>query len=127
MTFARTALLSIVAALVASAASPPAQAASASCSVRPVTLRCAAERADVRVGVGREAGNLAEDRLTAHQFDAMTLENSLLWSVVHPAPRRWDFSRADRSITWAKRRHLFASPRRTSSGTRSSTKSRPRG
>jgi endo-1,4-beta-xylanase len=106
MTLARTALLLIAAALVASAASPPAQAAPASCSVRPITLRCAAERADVRVGVGREAGNLAEDRLTAHQFNAMTLENSLVWSVVHPAPRRWDFSRADRSIKWAKRRHL---------------------
>ena len=107
MTLARTSLLSIVAALVASAASPPAHAASASCSVRPVTLRCAAERADVRVGVGREAGTEAEDRLTAHQFNAMTLENSLVWGVVHPAPHRWDFSRADRSITWAKRRHLF--------------------
>jgi endo-1,4-beta-xylanase len=105
VTLGRTALLSIVAAL-AGAASAPAPAASASCRARPVTLRCAAERAGVRVGVGREAGNLAEDRLTAHQFNAMTLENSLVWSVVHPGPRQWDFSRADRSIRWARRRHL---------------------
>ena len=51
---------------------------------------------------GPRGGQPGQDRLAAHQFDAMTLENSLLWSEVHPAPRRWDFSRADRSITWAR-------------------------
>ncbi len=107
MTVTRRAILAALAAVLAAAlAGPPAQASPASCRSGPVTLRCAAERAGVRVGVGREAGNRAEDRLAAHQFDAMTLEGSLVWSVVHPAPRRWDFSGADRSIAWARRHHL---------------------
>jgi endo-1,4-beta-xylanase len=93
--------------LAAMALSAGVASASSSCRVRPVTLRCAAERAGVRVGVGREAGDRADDRLAARQFDAMTLEGSLLWSVVHPAKRRWDFSGADRSIAWARRRHLY--------------------
>jgi endo-1,4-beta-xylanase len=107
MACSRTALLWLLAALIAIAASPPAHAASGSCRDRPATLRCAAKHAGVHIGVGREAGDPAEDRLTAHQFDAMTLEGSLLWSSVHLAPGRWDFSRADRSIGWAKRRHLL--------------------
>jgi endo-1,4-beta-xylanase len=36
----------------------------------------------------------------------MTPEGSLVWSVVHPEPGRWDFSGADRSIAWARRRHV---------------------
>ncbi|MGZ4194323.1 MAG: endo-1,4-beta-xylanase [Solirubrobacteraceae bacterium] len=71
------------------------------------TLRQAAAGAGVLVGVGREAGNPADDRLAVHEFDAMTLEGSLLWNVVEPAPGRWDFRRADRSVAFARRHHLF--------------------
>ena len=71
------------------------------------TLRHAAARAGVLVGVGREAGNPADDRLAVHEFDAMTLEGSLLWNVVEPAPGRWDFRRADRSVAFARRHRLF--------------------
>jgi endo-1,4-beta-xylanase len=106
----RAGLAALVAVLAAAVAAPPAaQASRASCRSKPVTLRCAAERAGVRVGVGREVSNRSENLLTARQFNAMTLEGSLLWSVVHPEPRRWEFSGADRSIAWARRRHLLLS------------------
>ncbi len=71
------------------------------------TLRGAAVRAGVLVGVGREAGTALDDRLAVREFDAMTLENSLMWSVVQPAPGRWDFRGADRSVAFARRHHLF--------------------
>ena len=87
-------------------ASPAPALSTPSCRERPVTLRCAAARAGIRVGVGREAGDRADDRLAAHEFDAMSLEGSLVWSRVHPKRNRWDFTAADRSIAWARRRHL---------------------
>jgi Glycosyl hydrolase family 10 len=71
------------------------------------TLRQAGARAGVLVGVGREPGNPADDRLALREFDALTLENSLIWSVVEPAPGRWDFRSADRSVAFARRHHLF--------------------
>ena len=77
-----------------------------SCHESRATLRCAARHADLRVGVGHEAGVRADDRLVARQFDSVTLENSLQWRVVHPAPGRWDFSGADRTIAWARRNRL---------------------
>jgi endo-1,4-beta-xylanase len=77
------------------------------CRGGSATLRCAARRAGVRVGVGREAGDAIEDRLAAREFNAVTLEGSLVWSTVHPARDRWDFRAADRSIAWARRHHLL--------------------
>ena len=56
--------------------------------------------------MGHEAGVRADDRLLAREFDSVTLENSLQWRVVHPAPNRWDFSGADRTVAWARRNHL---------------------
>jgi endo-1,4-beta-xylanase len=96
--------LACIALALTSAGTAP--ASSNGCGLRPVPLRCFAERAGIRIGVGREAGNPADDRVAAREFDAMTLEGSLVWSVVHPEPGRWDFSRADRSIAWAERRHI---------------------
>ena len=109
MTLLRSALAAALAAVLAAgvAAQTPAAQGVTSCRARPISLRCAADRAGVRVGVGREVGNRAEDRLSAHEFNALTLEGSLLWSVVHPAPRRWDFEAADRSIAWARKRSIY--------------------
>jgi endo-1,4-beta-xylanase len=56
--------------------------------------------------VGHEAGVRADDRLAAREFDSVTLEGSLVWRVVHPAPGRWDFSGADRTVAWARRKRL---------------------
>jgi endo-1,4-beta-xylanase len=86
-------------------ADPPApgELAPRSCRETPAALRCVSR---IRVGVGHEAGVAADDRIAAREFDSLTLEGSLLWSVVHPAPDRWDFTGADRSIAWARRHHL---------------------
>jgi endo-1,4-beta-xylanase len=95
--------------IVAGAAAAPADAATAaprSCHKSRATLRCAARYAGLRVGVGHEAGVRADDRLAAREFDSVTLEGSLLWNVVHPAPGRWDFSGADRTVAWARRNRL---------------------
>jgi len=73
---------------------------------RCVTLRCAAARAGIRVGVGREAGDPAADAVAAREFDATTTEGSLVWDVVEPAPGRFDFSGADRSIAFARRHRM---------------------
>jgi endo-1,4-beta-xylanase len=106
------ALLAMLAAVAIAAACAPAASAGVrghphTCAERSPSLRCAARRAGIRIGVGREAGDPAEDALTAREFDATTLEGSLLWNVVQPAPDRWDFSGADRSIAWARRHHLY--------------------
>jgi endo-1,4-beta-xylanase len=77
-----------------------------SCRLTPTALRGAGRKAGIRLGVGHEAGVPADDRLLAREFDSLTLEGSLLWSVVHPAPDRWDFTGADRSIAWARRNRL---------------------
>ncbi len=104
-------LLVLVAAAPAGAAASPAPARRsadprACAGAAGATLRCAARRAGVRVGVGTEAGRPADDALAARQFDAVTLERSLVWSVVHPAAGSWDFSGADRSIAWARAHRL---------------------
>ncbi len=93
-------LLGGASATASAAAGPP------SCKESRDTLRCAARHAGVRIGVGTESGVRADDRLVAREFDSLTLENSLQWRVVHPAPGRWDFSGADRTIAWARRNHL---------------------
>jgi len=85
----------------------PISAAGAARRGHALTLREAAARAHVRVGVGREAGDPADDRLAVRQFDSMTLEGSLVWNVVHPAPGHWDFTKADRSVAFARRHHLY--------------------
>ena len=87
----------------AATAAKPAQRA---CHDSRATLRCAARHAGLRVGVGTEAGVRADDRLAVREFDSVTLENTLQWRSVHPAPGRWDFSGADRTIAWARRNHL---------------------
>ena len=98
--------------LFAGAGAVPADAATAAkpsprtCQESRATLRCAARHAGLRVGVGHEAGVRADDRLATREFDSVTTENSLQWRVVHPAPGRWDFSGADRTVAWARRNRL---------------------
>ena len=87
-------------------AATAAKAAERPCHGSRATLRCAARHAGVRVGVGHEAGVRADDRHAVREFDSVTLENALQWRTVHPAPGRWDFSGADRTIAWARRNRL---------------------
>jgi GH35 family endo-1,4-beta-xylanase len=77
----------------------------AACRHGPATLRCAARRAHVRVGVGYtyQPEKPDEAALVTREFDALTLEGELLWSVVHPEATRWNFAPADRAVAWAAR------------------------
>lgn len=77
------------------------------CSGDATTLRCAARHARVRVGVGIEAGDVAAEEVAASEFDAISTQGTLLWSVIHPERERWDFSGADRTLAWARRHGLF--------------------
>jgi endo-1,4-beta-xylanase len=83
--------------------------APAACGRGTATLRCAARRAHVRVGVGYtyQPEKPDEAALVTREFDALTLENELLWSVVHPEATRWNFAPADHAIAWATRNHLY--------------------
>ncbi len=86
---------------------PDRRASRPTCRPAASTLACAARRAGLLIGIGREAGNPADDALAAQQFDAMTLETSLIWSVVEPTPNHWNFAAADRSVAFARRHHLY--------------------
>ena len=85
---------------------PPSRAA---CRHGAATLRCAARRARVRVGVGYtyQPEKPDEAALVTREFDALTLEGELLWSVVHPEATRWNFAPADRAVAWAARHGLY--------------------
>ena len=77
------------------------------CHGDTTALRCEARRARVRVGVGIEAGDVAAEEVAAREFDAMSTQGTLLWSVIHPERDRWDFGGADRTLAWTRRHHLF--------------------
>ena len=81
----------------------------AACRHGAATLRCAGRRARVRVGVGYtyQPEKPDEAALVTREFDALTLEGELLWSVVHPEATRWNFAPADRAVAWAARHGLY--------------------
>jgi len=91
--------LLLVAAEAAAAAPEP-------CRGDTSTLRCAARGARVTVGVGIEAGDPEAEGVAAQEFDAITTQGSMLWSVIHPERERWDFAGADRTVAWAQRHGL---------------------
>lgn len=91
---------------VAGHAAQPTVARSRMCA-RPVTLRCAGEQINVRVGDGYDDGeSSAEDRLRLRQFDAVTFSN-FTWAETEPAPNYWNFSATDAEIAFAKRHNLY--------------------
>lgn len=75
-------------------------------------LRTLAEAADIRLGTAVNVDALEADpayaRLLAREFDLVTPENAMKFSVVHPERERYDFAQA------ATR--LSRSPRRTACG-----------
>jgi endo-1,4-beta-xylanase len=79
------------------------------CRHGTATLRCAARRARVRIGVGYtyQPDKPDEAALVTREFDALTLEGELLWSVVHPEASRWNFAPADRAVAWAAHHRLY--------------------
>ena len=70
-----------------------------------VDLREAADRAGIRFGSAAQSSHLddaAYADLLAAQVNTITFENEAKWGVVHPAPDRYDFTRADRLARWAR-------------------------
>jgi endo-1,4-beta-xylanase len=73
-------------------------------------LRHAATAAGVRIGAAVDAGLLTHDkayaRAVARNFTSVTPENAMKWSVLRPAPGRWNWSDADAVVDFAERHRL---------------------
>lgn len=80
-----------------------ASAASGGGCVEPdnCTLAEAGATADVLVGTAGKWSSPERIALQGTQFSALTNENELLWSVVHPEPDTWQWSSADRVVDFA--------------------------
>jgi endo-1,4-beta-xylanase len=70
------------------------------------SLRTLAEAAGLHVGAAVDVAVLNADpdyaRLLARQFDVVTPENAMKFSVVHPERDRYDFSEADALVAFAE-------------------------
>ncbi|HEY7939455.1 MAG TPA: endo-1,4-beta-xylanase [Acidimicrobiales bacterium] len=69
-------------------------------------LKVAAARAGITIGTAGKFSSTAREQLEAQQFSAMSVESQTLWSVVQPAPDRWNFRPADQVVAFARRHHL---------------------
>lgn len=65
------------------------------------TLAEAGAGADLMVGTAGKWSSPERIELQAREFSAVTNENELLWSVVHPAPDQWRWEGGDRVVAAA--------------------------
>ncbi len=69
-------------------------------------LRALAQSAGIHVGAAVDIATLAKDpdyaRLLAREFNLLTPENAMKFSVVHPERERYDFSEADALLAFAQ-------------------------
>jgi endo-1,4-beta-xylanase len=76
----------------------------------PGPLREAAKASGVRVGAAVDADLLRSDEAyaaaVARHFTSVTPENAMKWSVIRPAPGRWNWSDADSIVHFAQRHGL---------------------
>lgn len=74
------------------------------------TLRSLARAAGIHFGAAVDVAALNTDpayaRLLARQFNLLTPENALKFSVVHPERERYDFSQADALVAFAQAHHM---------------------
>jgi len=70
-------------------------------------LKVAAARAGITIGTAGKFSSTAREQLEAQQFSAMSVESQTLWSVVQPAPDRWNVRPADQVVSFARRHHLM--------------------
>jgi endo-1,4-beta-xylanase len=70
-------------------------------------LKVAATRAGLTIGTAGKFSSTAREQLEAQQFSALSVESQTLWSVVQPAPDRWNFRPADQVVSFASRHHLL--------------------
>lgn len=70
----------------------------------PLTLREAAVAAGIYVGVATSPAELASgvDAIVARDFNSLTPENHMKWSLVAPAPGVYDFGPADALVDFAE-------------------------
>lgn len=77
---------------------------------RPNTLREHATRSDLLVGTAVDVAALEQEadyrRVLTAQFNAVTPENEMKWSVIHPEPDRYDFTAADRLVAFAGKHRM---------------------
>jgi endo-1,4-beta-xylanase len=70
------------------------------------TLRTLAQSAGIRFGTAVDVEVLGTDaayaRLLAREFDLVTPENAMKFSIVHPARDRFDFTQADALVAFAE-------------------------
>ena len=76
--------------------------ACASCS-----LKQAAARAGVRVGVAAKPKDAAWNDLIVREFDALSPEGELVWDVIHPEPAMWIDEPAVEVLDFAEEHGLF--------------------
>ncbi len=74
------------------------------------TLRALAQAANIRIGAAVDIPTLNKDpayaQLLAREFNLLTPENALKFSVVHPQRDRYDFSQADALLAFAEAHHM---------------------
>ena len=77
---------------------------------RPPALRDLAEKRGLWVGAAVAEGPLASDEdyaaLLMREFNALTPENAMKFETVHPEPGRYDFSKADAIVAFAKKHNM---------------------
>ena len=76
---------------------------------RPQTLRAAAGRANILVGAAVRAEQVNESEYAAtlaREYNMLEPEDAMKWEVVHPEPEKFDFSQADRIVTFATEHNM---------------------
>jgi endo-1,4-beta-xylanase len=73
----------------------------------PAPLRSLAPARGVRIGAAVAYGALRDDvlygKVLRREFDVITPENAMKWETLHPRPRVYDFTQADRIVATARR------------------------
>ena len=68
------------------------------------TLQAAGKADGLMIGTALKFG-AAREAIEDRQFSGVTAENQFLWSSVHPAADRFDFTGSDRVVNWAQAHH----------------------
>jgi len=101
------AVLAILWVVVAGCGDDGSGAAADSCAGGTSGLRCLAAARGLTIGSAVNFHALSADTtyplVAAREFNIVTPENEMKWDIVHPQRERYDFSRADAIVAWARR------------------------
>ncbi len=84
-----------------STSAPPTSAPDSCIPIETCTLAEAGALSDVLVGTAGKFSTPERIGLQQREFSAITNENELLWSVVHPEPDDWAYEGGDRVVEFA--------------------------